>query len=156
MLLRAWRGFTAWRRGRPFWAGLFVAIGALIILFPPYANLTLGDMVISIQTLGGVSALLIGSLMILCAVSLWVAPKFRLAAGIVTVLLSLVAIVVTNFGGFVFGTLFSLLGGALAVAWTDAPKKEKKSKSSPESSSESGPESSPESSTEPTQRVQPT
>ena len=83
MLLRVWRGFTAWRRGRPFWAGLFVAAGALIILFPPYAGLKLGDMVISIQTLGGVSALLIGSLLLLCAVSLWVAPKFRLAAGIV-------------------------------------------------------------------------
>lgn len=140
MLLRFWRGFTAWRRGRPFWAGLFVAIGALIILVPPYANLKLGDMVISIQTLGGVSALLIGALLALCAVSLWVSPKFRLAAGIVTVLLSLVALVVTNLGGFIFGTLFSLLGGALAVAWTDDPKKPKKAKNG----------------AEPTQRVQPT
>ncbi|WP_112262048.1 DUF6114 domain-containing protein [Lentzea terrae] len=140
MLLRFWRGFTAWRRGRPFWAGLFVAIGALIILIPPYANLKLGDMVISIQTLGGVSALLIGSLLAVCAVSLWVAPKFRLAAGFVTVLLSLVALVVTNLGGFLFGTIFSLLGGALAVAWTNEPKKPKKAKNG----------------AEPTQRVQPT
>ncbi|MET9626004.1 DUF6114 domain-containing protein [Lentzea sp. NPDC006480] len=140
MLLRFWRGFTAWRRGRPFWAGLFVALGALIILFPPYAGLKLGDMVISIQTLGGVSALLIGSLLVLCAVSLWVAPKFRLAAGIVTVLLSLVALVVTNLGGFLVGTILSLLGGALAVAWTDNPKEPKKAKNG----------------TEPTQRVQPT
>jgi hypothetical protein len=143
VLLRVWRGFTAWRRGRPFWAGLFVAIGALIILIPPYANLKLGDMVISIQTLGGVSALLIGSLMVLCAVSLWVAPKFRLAAGIVTVLLSMVALVVTNLGGFLFGTIFSLLGGALAVAWTNEPKKPKKAKTA-------------ENGAEPTQRVQPT
>ena len=143
MLLRVWRGFTAWRRGRPFWAGLFVAIGALIILVPPYATLKLGDMVISIQTLGGVSALLIGSLLVICAVALWVAPKFRLASGIVTVLLSLVALVVTNLGGFLFGTLFSLLGGALAVAWTNEPKKPKKAKNA-----KNGPE--------PTQRVQPT
>jgi peptidoglycan/LPS O-acetylase OafA/YrhL len=140
VLLRVWRSFTAWRRGRPFWAGLFVAVGALIILFPPYANLKFGDMIISIQTLGGVSALLIGVLLALCAVALWVAPKFRLASGIVTVLLSLVALVVTNLGGFLFGTLFSLLGGALAVAWTNEPKKPKKTKNGPE----------------PTQRVQPT
>lgn len=140
MLLRVWRSFTAWRRGRPFWAGLFVAVGALIILFPPYANLKFGDMIISIQTLGGVSALLIGVLLALCAVALWVAPKFRLASGIVTVLLSLVALVVTNLGGFLFGTLFSLLGGALAVAWTNEPKKPKKTKNGPET----------------TQRVQPT
>ncbi|MEU0882114.1 DUF6114 domain-containing protein [Lentzea sp. NPDC005914] len=140
MLLRVWRGFTAWRRGRPFWAGLFVAAGAFIILVPPYANLKLGDMVISIQTLGGVSALLIGSLLAVCAVALWVAPKFRLAAGIVTVLLSLVALVVTNLGGFLVGTILSLLGGALAVAWTNEPKKPKKAKNG----------------AEPTQRVQPT
>jgi hypothetical protein len=156
VLLRFWRAFTAWRRGRPFWAGLFVAGGAFIILVPPYANLKLGDMVVSIQTLGGVSALLIGSLLAICAVSLWVAPKFRLAAGIVTVLLSLVALVVTNLGGFLVGTILSLLGGALAVAWTNAPKEPKKAKrehrTEPEpefgSESEPGPEQ--------TQRVQPT
>ncbi|MGW4208536.1 DUF6114 domain-containing protein [Lentzea sp. NPDC004789] len=140
MLLRVWRAFTAWRRGRPFWAGLFVAAGAIIILFPPFLGVKLGDMVISIQTLGGVSSLLIGLLLAICAVSLWLQPKFRLAAGIVTVLLSLVALVVTNLGGFLLGTLLSLLGGALAVAWTDTPKKPKKSNGSPE----------------PTQRVQPT
>lgn len=160
MLLRAWRAFTAWRRGRPFWAGLFVAGGAFIILVPPYANLKLGDMVVSIQTLGGVSALLIGSLLAVCAVSLWVAPKFRLAAGIVTVLLSLVALVVTNLGGFLVGTILSLLGGALAVAWTNEAKEPKKAKGEhhaedePESGSESGSES--EQGTEQTQRVQPT
>ncbi len=128
MLLRVWRAFTAWRRGRPFWAGLFVAGGALIILFPPFFGVKLGDMIISIKTMGGVSALMIGSLLAICAVSLWVQPKFRLAAGIVTVLLSLVALVVTNLGGFLIGTILSLLGGALAVAWTDAPKEPKKSK----------------------------
>lgn len=156
MLLKAWRAFTAWRRGRPFWAGLFVAAGALIILVPPYANLKLGDMVVSIQTLGGVSALLIGSLLAVCAVSLWVAPKFRLAAGIVTVLLSLVALVVTNLGGFLIGTILSLLGGALAVAWTNVPKEPKKAKH--EHGAEPEPESGSESEAGPeqTQRVQPT
>lgn len=156
MLLRAWRAFTAWRRGRPFWAGLFVAGGAFIILVPPYANLKLGDMVVSIQTLGGVSALLIGSLLAICAVSLWVAPKFRLAAGIVTVMLSLVALVVTNLGGFLVGTILSLLGGALAVAWTNAPKEPKKAKRKhgAELEPESGSDTEP--GPEQTQRVQPT
>ncbi|HEX8869774.1 MAG TPA: DUF6114 domain-containing protein [Lentzea sp.] len=143
MLLKAWRGFTAWRRGRPFWAGLFVAAGAFIILFPPFVGVKLGDMVISIKTIGGVSALLIGTLLAICAVSLWLQPKFRLAAGIVTVLLSLVALVVTNLGGFLMGTILSLLGGALAVAWTDNPKAPKKAQKTQRG-------------TEPTQRVQPT
>ena len=156
MLLRFWRAFTAWRRGRPFWAGLFVAGGAFIILVPPYANLKLGDMVVSIQTLGGVSALLIGSLLAICAVSLWVAPKFRLAAGIVTVLLSLVALVVTNLGGFLVGTILSLLGGALAVAWTNEPKEPKKAKHEHSAELEPGAGSDSEPGPEQTQRVQPT
>ena len=142
MLLNFWRGFTAWRRGRPFWAGLFVAVGALLILFPPFAGLKFGDLMISIQTLGGVSALLIGTLLGICAAALWLQPRFRLAAGIVTVLLSLVAIVVTNFGGFIIGTISSLLGGALAIAWTDEPKKPNEPKEPHEP--------------ETTQRVQPT
>ncbi|MGZ3142787.1 DUF6114 domain-containing protein [Lentzea chajnantorensis] len=125
MLLRLWRSFTAWRRGRPFWAGLFVIAGAMVILFPPFVGVKLGDMIISIKTIGGVSALLIGTLLIICGLSLWIAPGFRLASGIVTVLLSLVALVTTNLGGFLLGTVLSLLGGALAVAWTDVPKEPK-------------------------------
>jgi hypothetical protein len=154
VLLRIWRAFTAWRRGRPFWAGLFVAGGAFIILFPPFVGVKLGDMVISIKTIGGVSAALIGTLLAICAVSLWVQPKFRLASGIVTVLLSLVALVVTNLGGFLVGTILSLLGGALAVAWTNDPKEPKKVKRKHRAEQESGPESEPE--PEPTQRVHPT
>lgn len=151
MLLRFWRGFTAWRRGRPFWAGLFVALGGLVIVFPPFANLKFGDMMISIQTLGGVSALLIGVLLWICAATMWLQPKFRLAAGIVTVLLSLVAIVVTNLGGFVVGTVLSLLGGALAVAWTTEPKLPKEAKGSKKAREENA-EPEPET----TQRVHPT
>ncbi|MGW6448771.1 DUF6114 domain-containing protein [Lentzea sp. NPDC055074] len=151
MLLKFWRGFTAWRRGRPFWAGLFVALGALVIIFPPFATLKFGDMMVSIQTLGGVSALLIGVLLGISAVTLWLQPRFRLAAGIVTVLLSLVAIVVTNLGGFLIGTILSLLGGALAVAWTTEPKKPKEAKGSKKAREENA-EPEPET----TQRVQPT
>jgi hypothetical protein len=155
VLLNFWRGFTAWRRGRPFWAGLFVAVGALLILFPPFAGLKFGDLMISIQTLGGVSALLIGTLLGICAAALWLQPRFRLAAGIVTVLLSLVAIVVTNLGGFIIGTISSLLGGALAVAWTDEPKQPKEAKGSKKARRENA-TAEPETAPETTQRVQPT
>ena len=127
--------------------------GALIILFPPFVGVKLGDMVISIKTIGGVSALLIGALLAICAVSLWLQPKFRLAAGLVTVLLSLVALVVTNLGGFLAGTVLSLLGGALAVAWTDEAKKPKEAKGSKAARRENA-DVEPEPET--TQRVQPT
>ncbi|HEX7304998.1 DUF6114 domain-containing protein [Lentzea sp.] len=164
MLLTLWRLSTTWRRGRPFWAGLFVIPGALIILFPPFSNLKLGDAVISMSTIGGMSSLLIGALLLVCGLSMWVQPRFRLAAGIVSVLLSLVALVVTNLGGFILGTLFSLLGGSLAIAWTDEPKKPKKAKhpeGTPEDTSGDVAEGTPgdvhgDTGPDTTQRVQPT
>jgi uncharacterized protein DUF6114 len=125
-LLRAWQAFRDWRRGRPFWAGLFVALSGLIILAPPYANLKLGDLVISIKTLGGVSALLIGVLLEIAAGALWFRPAFRFPSGVLAVLLSLIALVTTNLGGFLLGTILGLLGGALAVSWTDNPRRKKK------------------------------
>ncbi|WP_186762723.1 DUF6114 domain-containing protein [Lentzea tibetensis] len=122
MLLTAWRAFLRWRAGRPFGAGLLVTAAALVILFPPFANVRLGDVVISIRTIGGVSALLIGVLLLICACSLWLRPQFRLPAGAMAVVLSLVALVTTNLGGFLLGSVLGLLGGALAVAWTDQPR----------------------------------
>jgi hypothetical protein len=41
---RAWRALRGRRRGRPFRAGLLVALSGLVVLAPPYANLRLGDL----------------------------------------------------------------------------------------------------------------
>jgi len=38
------------------------------------------------------------------------------------VLLSLIALVTANFGGFLLGTLLGLIGGAACVAWSDPPR----------------------------------
>ncbi|GDY32385.1 DUF6114 domain-containing protein [Gandjariella thermophila] len=114
-----WRVFRRWRHGRPFWAGLFLLASGVVILLPPYATLRFGDMVISINTLGGVSALVIGCLLLVCAATMWLRPRFRLFAGTAAVLLSLVALVTSNLGGFLVGTVLGLVGGALAVAWSD-------------------------------------
>ncbi|PWW63359.1 DUF6114 domain-containing protein [Actinokineospora spheciospongiae] len=116
------RVFARWRRGRPFRAGVFLLLSAVAIAVPPYATFRLGDAVISIRTLGGVSALLIGALMAICGLSLWVRPQYRIAAGTTAALLSLVALVTSNLGGFLVGTLSGLIGSALALAWTDRPR----------------------------------
>lgn len=96
-------------------------LSGLIILFPPYASLKFGDMVISLNTVGGISSLLIGVVMVMCAISLWTTPQYRLPAGIVTLLLALVAIVAANLGVFMVGTLLGILGAGLAIAWSSQP-----------------------------------
>ena len=124
-LRRAWRLYRDWRRSRPFWSGITLLLAGLIILAPPYATLRVSNLVISISTLGGVSSLLIGVLLICAAVSLWIRPQFRLAAGISAVLLGLLALATANLGGFLAGTLLALVGGALAMSWGEktAPRR---------------------------------
>ncbi len=112
-----WRGFRGWRRQRPFGAGVFLLPASIAIGLPPYASFRLGDLVLSIRTIGGVSALLIAVLLLICAVSLWIRPQYRLAAGVTAILVSLIALVNSNLGGFLVGTALGLAGGALALSW---------------------------------------
>ncbi|GAA1295316.1 DUF6114 domain-containing protein [Saccharothrix xinjiangensis] len=112
-----WRAFQGWRRHRPFGAGMFLLPASAVIGLPPYASFRLGDVVLSIRTMGGMSALLIAALLLICAVSLWSRPQYRVAAGVTAILVSLVALVSSNLGGFLVGTALGLVGGALAVSW---------------------------------------
>lgn len=115
------RAFKRWRRRRPFPAAVLLVAAAVMILLPPYFTLRLRDLVISINTVGGASALVIGGLLIIGAVVVCVRPKHRVIVGSLAVLLSLIALVTANFGGFLLGTVFGLLGAALCLAWTDQP-----------------------------------
>lgn len=119
----AWASFRQWRRSRPFWAGIFTLLSALALLYPPFASLKFGDVVITLKTLGGISALVIGVIMIVCAVSFWVRPEFRKAAGIVTLLLAVVAVATVNLGSLLIGTLLGVIGAALGLSWAPVPQR---------------------------------
>jgi len=128
---RAWRAFNRWRRSRPFWAGLFLLLSGLILIFPPFASLKLGAMALSLQTIGGLSGALIGTLQVVCALTLWIRPQFRLAAAIAALIMALAALVTTNLGGFLAGTFLGLIGSALALSWTPKARKRKPAKAVP-------------------------
>jgi uncharacterized membrane protein len=113
-----WRlRFRAWRGSRPFWAGLFVMIGGVPIMYFPYAHLTVGQLTIRMSTTAGAGSLIIGILLVVMGISLWFQKHVRTFAGTAAILLGLVSLPVSNFGGFVIGFLLALVGGALAIAW---------------------------------------
>lgn len=114
--------FRRWRGTRPFWGGLFTLLAALLLLYPPYASLKFGDIEVSLRTTAGISALVIGVVMIACALSFWIRPEWRLSAGILALLLSLVSLVVVNLGSFLIGTLLGVIGSSLAISWS--PRRE--------------------------------
>ncbi|MFF5372377.1 DUF6114 domain-containing protein [Streptomyces sp. NPDC013187] len=109
--------FRAWRGTRPFWAGLFIMIGGFPIMYFPYANLQIGHLTLAMATTAGAGSLIIGVLLVVLGISLWFQKHIRTFAGAAAILLGLVSIPVSNFGGFVVGFLFTLVGGAMAVAW---------------------------------------
>ncbi|MDV6288340.1 DUF6114 domain-containing protein [Streptomyces sp. UP1A-1] len=109
--------FRAWRGARPFWAGLFVALGGLPIAYFPYANLQIGHLTLAMATTAGAGSLIIGVLLVVLGVSLWFQKHVRVFAGVAAILLALVSIPVSNLGGFLIGFLLALIGGAMAVSW---------------------------------------
>ncbi|WP_371576837.1 DUF6114 domain-containing protein [Streptomyces sp. NBC_01314] len=114
------RRFGDWRGSRPFWAGLLVLLSGFPIMYFPYANLQLGHLTLAMSTTGGSGSLIIGVLLVVLGVSLWFQRHVRTFAGTAAILLALVSIPVSNIGGFGFGFLLALIGGALAIAWAPA------------------------------------
>ncbi|MEV2244351.1 DUF6114 domain-containing protein [Streptomyces sp. NPDC049970] len=117
------RGFRTWRGNRPFWAGLFTILGGVPIAYFPYANMHLGNMTIAMSTTAGAGSLIIGVLLVTLGLTMWFHSIVRVFAGVAAILLALISIPVANIGGFVVGFVFSLLGGALSIAWVPGDAK---------------------------------
>jgi Family of unknown function (DUF6114) len=109
--------FRHWRWQRPFWAGLLTLLAGLPIAYFPYANLTLGQLTVRMATTAGSGSLIIGVLLFVLGLTMWFQQLVRVFAGVASILLGLVSIVVSNFGGFLVGFVLALVGGALAVSW---------------------------------------
>ncbi|MDI5962721.1 DUF6114 domain-containing protein [Streptantibioticus silvisoli] len=116
------RTFRTWRGQRPFWAGLLTLLGGLPIMYFPYAHLTLGSLTVRMATTAGSGSLIIGVLLVVLGLTMWFQASARVFAGVAAILLSLVSLVVSNFGGFLIGYLPALIGGCLACAWAPARK----------------------------------
>ncbi|MUL42212.1 hypothetical protein FZ103_13650 [Streptomonospora sp. PA3] len=106
--------FRGWRRSRPFWGGLLITLAGIVIIAAPALNPL--DLIVQ-QGIAGISGYFVGVLLMAVGVLVWLQPPQRFFYGIAAVLLSLISFVTSNFGGFVFGMLFGMVGGALAIAW---------------------------------------
>ncbi|WP_328619628.1 DUF6114 domain-containing protein [Streptomyces sp. NBC_00354] len=110
MLLSRWR---RWRRGRPFWGGLFAILAGAEICALPLAPLK----VMLQQGIAGIPSVLMGIVMIVLGLTAWFSPAQRSLAGVLTTLIATAALVLSNLGGFLIGTLLGILGGGLMFAW---------------------------------------
>lgn len=73
------------------------------------------------QGIAGIPSVLMGLVMIVMGLSAWFTPHYRGLAGVLTVLCAAAALVMSNLGGFLIGTVLGILGGSMMFAWQPAP-----------------------------------
>ncbi|PWK65061.1 hypothetical protein BCL76_11348 [Streptomyces sp. CG 926] len=113
MLLNLRRRWQRWRRSRPFWGGLFAILAGSWICVLPLAPLK----IMLQQGVAGIPSVLMGIVMIVLGLTAWFSPPQRSLAGVLTTLIATAALVLSNLGGFLIGTLLGILGGGLMFAW---------------------------------------
>ena len=116
----AWQRFRDWRRSRPFWGGLLLALAGLeLIGIPLLSILAHGSVKVVIYIgIGGVFGVLIGGLLVACGLVIWFHPVQRVFYSVVGVLLAIASFVATNLGGFFIGMLLGVIGASLSFGWT--------------------------------------
>ncbi|OKK22294.1 hypothetical protein AMK16_03805 [Streptomyces sp. CB00455] len=105
--------FRRWRRSRPFWGGLLALLAGAEICVLPLAPMK----VMLQQGVAGIPSVLMGIVMIVLGLTAWFSPPQRNLAGVLTTLIATAALVLSNLGGFLIGTLLGILGGGLMFAW---------------------------------------
>ena len=116
----AWQRFRNWRRSRPFWGGLLLALAGLeLIGIPLLSILAHGSVKVVIYIgIGGVFGVLIGGLLVACGLLIWFHPVQRVFYSVAGVLLAIASFVATNLGGFFLGMLLGVIGASLSFGWT--------------------------------------
>ncbi|MFC5143958.1 DUF6114 domain-containing protein [Streptomyces aureoversilis] len=110
---RPWAAWRRWRKARPFWGGLATVLAGAEISAIPLAPLK----IMLHQGIAGIPSVLMGLVMVLMGLSAWFAPQYRTLAGVVTVMIAAAALVMSNLGGFLIGTILGVIGGGMVFAW---------------------------------------
>ncbi len=119
------KGFKRWRRTRPFWAGLLTMLGGAAVAAGPASLIHVVAFTQSSVPIGAA----VGILIFLMGLLEWIFPFYAVLTGAITVVLALVSLISSSFGGLFIGMILSLVGGAMAVAWRPAkPKAQNKSR----------------------------
>lgn len=111
--------FKKWRHTRPFFGSILTVLSGLMILWVPL-NLYMSTFLPgSVAVIG----LLFGGLITLMGLMSFFLPSASKALGIIVIFLSILS-VIGALGGFLFGTIFGIIGGALLTAWRIVPAEE--------------------------------
>ncbi|AKU18554.1 hypothetical protein VV02_01930 [Luteipulveratus mongoliensis] len=110
-----WRvRFHRWRRTRPFWGPILLALGGWFVIRPVISSMSA---VVALGA-GGVTAYVLGGGMILAAAVSMFRPEQRHFPALMGVLFAVASLPLANLGGWVIGMMLGIVGGAMTFAWT--------------------------------------
>lgn len=101
-----------WKNRRPFWGATLSALAGLLILYIPVQLYAIAFIPGSLVFIG----LMFGGLVLILGILAYIYPQFSTVLGVITIFLSVLSIM-GALGGFLFGTIFGIIGGALCIAW---------------------------------------
>lgn len=108
-----WSRWREWRGGRPFAAGLLLALGGLEMICVSWSGLGF----LRFTGTAGAASWTLGALFAVAGLTTWQNPPLRYFAGVLSAVLSLVSLMAANLGGLLVGFLLTAVGSALALAW---------------------------------------
>lgn len=110
---RLWASWSRWRKRRPFAGGLLMILAAVEMVLA--ARLPV-DLMLHLG-IGAVSTLVFSGMLVILGLVTWFTPNQHVITGSLAGFIALGALVLSNLGGLVVGTLLALFGGGLAFAW---------------------------------------
>ncbi|WGY01427.1 DUF6114 domain-containing protein [Nocardioides sp. QY071] len=116
-----WQGFARFRRTRPFWGAVILALGAYFIARP-----LLGGTFAFYTTVGirSITPLLLAGGMAAAAGIAVVLPAQRHFPALVAMMLAVASLPLANLGGWLVGMVLGITGAGLVFSWTPFSEKQ--------------------------------
>ena len=114
------RAFRHWRRTRPFWGGLLVALGGgeMLALYHTAMKVSIH------MGLYGLAGYAVPVLLAVLGLCLIFDPMHRVFYSVLSLLFAVASWMTSNLGGFLIGMLLAMTGASLAFGWTETPEPE--------------------------------
>jgi len=112
---RMWHAFTRFRRTRPFWGSIILALGGYFVMLP-----ILGGSFELLMHFGtrGITVYILGGGMIAAALVSMFAPAQRHFPALMAAVFSVASLPLANLGGWIIGMALGIIGSGLVFAWT--------------------------------------
>ncbi|MEI4272354.1 DUF6114 domain-containing protein [Klenkia sp. LSe6-5] len=105
---------TRFRRTRPFWGCLILALGGWFVLRPAVGSFSL----LLGLGVGGAQVYILGGGMIAAALVALVKPDQRFFPAIMAMIFSVASLPLANLGGWLLGMVLGIVGSGMVFAWT--------------------------------------